>query len=125
MTEEVQTKQPDEMFCHSCGAVVKREAEICVHCGVRIQRASAQAGGKSKVAAILLAVFFGFWTWLYTHREDGWKFWLALGVSVVNVVLVFVTLGFWIVLAWIPWLVFWIWPIIDAAVKSDDWYVSY
>jgi hypothetical protein len=28
-------KQPDEMFCTSCGEIIKAAAEICVHCGVR------------------------------------------------------------------------------------------
>ncbi len=116
--------QSGEMFCSSCGNVVKREAEICVRCGVRLRRA-ASSGGKSKVAAILLAVFLGFWAWLYTYREDGSKFWIALGVSVVNVVLIIVTLGFWVFIAWIPAVGFWIWPIIDAATRDDEWYASY
>ena len=30
------TKQADEIYCTSCRAVIKREAEICVHCGVRV-----------------------------------------------------------------------------------------
>lgn len=28
-------KAPDEIFCRSCGEPIKREAEICPHCGVR------------------------------------------------------------------------------------------
>ena len=92
---------------------------------MRIRRPSAQAGGKSKVASILLAVFLGFWTWLYTYREDGWKFWLGLGISIVNVVLLFITLGFWIFVFWIPATGIWIWSIVDTAVKSEDWYASY
>ncbi|GHT69764.1 hypothetical protein FACS1894110_19890 [Spirochaetia bacterium] len=35
MDEVLQTKAPDEMFCHACGTVIKREAEICPKCGVR------------------------------------------------------------------------------------------
>lgn len=104
-------KQADEMFCPSCGKVIKREAEICVNCGVRVRKPASQTGGKSKIAAILLAVFLGFWTWLYTYKVDGWKFWLGLGVSIV-------TLG-------LAALGFWIWAIIDAASRSDDWYISY
>lgn len=37
-------KGPDEIFCASCGAVIKREAEICVHCGVRA-RGPQRSGG--------------------------------------------------------------------------------
>jgi len=29
------TKSIDELFCRSCGEPIKKEAEICPHCGVR------------------------------------------------------------------------------------------
>lgn len=35
MSEQTITKQADEKFCSSCGAVVKIAAEICPKCGVR------------------------------------------------------------------------------------------
>jgi len=38
MTSQPPTKRTDEVFCWSCGAVIKREAEICVHCGVRVRK---------------------------------------------------------------------------------------
>jgi uncharacterized membrane protein len=34
MTEK-KTKGLDEIYCRSCGEVIKKEAEICPHCGVR------------------------------------------------------------------------------------------
>jgi hypothetical protein len=36
-------KQADELFCRSCGEVIKREAELCPHCGVRNEKASASS----------------------------------------------------------------------------------
>jgi hypothetical protein len=36
---------------------------------------------KSKTVAILLAVFLGPWTWLYTYRRDAWKATLGLGLG--------------------------------------------
>jgi hypothetical protein len=36
MTDERQ-KNSDECFCRACGAIIKKEAEICPHCGVRNQ----------------------------------------------------------------------------------------
>ena len=60
----------DEMYCQSCGAVIKREAAICVTCGVATRRASYGSGavgsgeGKSKTTAVLFAIFFGTWAWL-------------------------------------------------------------
>ncbi len=43
-------KQADEMFCTSCGTLIKREAEICVHCGVRVQvRPGSQTTGSQSL----------------------------------------------------------------------------
>ena len=52
----------DEVYCKSCGAVIKREAEICPKCGVRQMNAPAAAlapSGKSRVAAAILAILLG------------------------------------------------------------------
>ncbi|MBI4234621.1 MAG: zinc ribbon domain-containing protein [Chloroflexi bacterium] len=117
MVEGKRTKGLDEIFCPSCGEIIKREAVICVKCGVPIRGGpfpgvSATAShSKSKVVAILLAVFLGFWTWLYTYQRDGWKFWLNLGLSIV-------TLGIWGIVAWI-------WAIVAAAVRPEEFYASY
>jgi hypothetical protein len=32
-------KQADEVFCSSCGAIIKKEAEICPKCGIRQKKA--------------------------------------------------------------------------------------
>jgi len=112
-------KQLDEQFCHSCGNVVKREAVICVHCGVAL---SGQAGAysaavrpvvpmpKDKTVAVLLAVFLSFFTWLYTYKKDAWKFWTNFGLNFV----------FWWTVV-MP-LASWIWSIIDVAVKDETFY---
>ncbi len=118
------TKQIDEIFCQTCGAPIKREADICVHCGVRIRRYGA-SGAKSKTTSLLLAIFFSAWTWLYTYREDGAKFWIAMTISIVNWVLVVLTLGIWLIIGVFVWLGLWVWAIADTASKSDDWYASY
>lgn len=67
---------------------------------------------KSKTTAILLAVFLTFWTWVYTYKTDAWKFWMNLALSVL-------TLGIWGIL------VSWPWAIIDAARRSNDWYLKF
>lgn len=59
MTESIDSrpKGADEMFCRSCGVVIKKEAEICPKCGVRqIQTEITQ---KSRMTAALLAIFLG------------------------------------------------------------------
>ena len=45
----------DEKFCGSCGNVVKKEAEICPKCGVRLKADEA----RSWVVALLLCFFLG------------------------------------------------------------------
>lgn len=66
---------------------------------------------KSKTAAILLAVFLAWWTWLYTYKRDATKFWIALVVTIL-------TIGF-------GGIVFWVWAIIDTCTKTDAWYANY
>jgi predicted amidophosphoribosyltransferase len=49
---DIQTKGADEVFCSSCGAVIKKEAEICPKCGVRQKEAT---NGLSDIWAWALA----------------------------------------------------------------------
>ncbi|MEI6052520.1 MAG: TM2 domain-containing protein [Opitutaceae bacterium] len=59
---DIQQKATDEKFCESCGKIIKKEAELCVHCGVR-QRTAMSAvnpSGRTMVAAALLCFFLGF-----------------------------------------------------------------
>ncbi len=53
MSEEVKAKAADEIFCASCGNIIKREAEICPKCGVRVQRKKQQR--EKKHLGVLLA----------------------------------------------------------------------
>ena len=58
---DVREKAIDEAFCSSCGAIIKKEAEICVKCGVRQRK---QSGGISDASAnwltlLLLSFFLG------------------------------------------------------------------
>ena len=115
-------------FCQNCAKPTDPLADVCLVCGAKLARAEATpatSGGKSKTASILLAVFLGFWTWLYTYKRNAWKFWTAIGVAVVNVILTVVTLGLWVFVGWIVWVGLWVWPIVDVATKGEDWYRSY
>ncbi len=51
-------KEVDEIYCSSCGAIIKKEAEICPHCGVR-QKSSSPVGLKKRSTAAVLALLFG------------------------------------------------------------------
>ncbi|RPJ50648.1 MAG: TM2 domain-containing protein [Methanobacteriota archaeon] len=48
------------MFCRSCGAVIKKEPEVCPACGVRqYSVAGVTHSGKSRNVAAILAIFLG------------------------------------------------------------------
>lgn len=103
--------------------------------------------GKEKVISVLLAVFLGFWTWLYTYRRDHRKFWVGLGLSIVFTIPCPLLLGLgllrglggpmfspnWAALIVLIALVvstlgtgcIWLWAIIDTALKKQEWYEQY
>jgi hypothetical protein len=115
-------------FCSACAAPTNPLAEICLKCGAKLPAQAVTGvskGGKSKVASILLAVFLGYWTWLYTYKKDGWKFWTGIGLSIFVVILVVATFGIAALFTWVISLGIWIWAIVDTAIKSDSWYYSY
>jgi TM2 domain-containing membrane protein YozV len=59
MSDEVQTKEKaqDEVFCSSCGAIIKKNAEICVKCGVRRKPAGVS---RRWLNLLLLSIFLGY-----------------------------------------------------------------
>lgn len=86
------TKLPDEIFCSSCGAIIKRAAELCPKCGVRNRAGgpafSADASDKDWLTALLLCIFVGC---LGVHR-----FYLGRTASGVCMILFgWLTLGIW------------------------------
>ncbi|MFL5779936.1 MAG: hypothetical protein ACJ760_01345 [Thermoleophilaceae bacterium] len=90
------------------------QAAICVQCGVPTNVHAAPlrpANPKEKSTAVVLAVLFGLFSWLYTYQRDSWKFWLNLCLAVV-------TLGIWGIVAWV-------WAIIDQAVRPGAYYESF
>ena len=52
------TLQADEQYCSSCGEPIKKQAEICPECGVRVQ-AQAPTGDKDRVTAGIFALLLG------------------------------------------------------------------
>lgn len=54
------TTAPETKFCRDCGAEINAQAELCPECGIRQQGAvDSSPGEKSRVVAILLALFLG------------------------------------------------------------------
>lgn len=66
---------------------------------------------RSKTVAVVLAVIFGLFSWIYTWEKNYKKFWISLVLSVV-------TLGYGSIICWI-------WAIIDNAAKPDEFYRKY
>jgi hypothetical protein len=77
---------------------------------------------KDKTTAVLLAIFLGFITWMYTYERDAWKFWTAFAITVADGVLSAITLGLWLFVAIPVGIGVWIWGIVDTAVKSQQFY---
>lgn len=75
-------------FCHSCGKEIKKEAELCVGCGVRQPGVNnASTSNKNRLAALLLCWFLGVFG---VHR-----FYLGKVGSGIAQFLTFGGLGFW------------------------------
>jgi hypothetical protein len=125
-----------DRYCYACGNGVIATAVVCPKCGSPVGGIGAQGSppaAKSKTAAVLLAVFLGFWTYLFTYREDKNKFWSWLiGPLLVLVVLIpgmgftysdFIILGviFLSITNFASWLV----AVITAAKRNSDFYTQY
>lgn len=46
-------------YCSNCGTELNDMQDICLRCGVRINKSNNNPNAKSKIAAGLLALFFG------------------------------------------------------------------
>jgi len=76
--------QAPTKFCTACGNNLVPSAAICPNCGTPTQSvAPVVQMGKSKTTAILLAVFVGFWAWLYTFQVNKTKFFIGLSAQFV------------------------------------------
>ncbi|HZD64947.1 MAG TPA: zinc-ribbon domain-containing protein [Acidimicrobiales bacterium] len=149
-------KQSVNRYCTSCGNPLTEEAAFCPHCGSatelsgrpwRPQYPAAPRSTRSKTAAILLAVFLSFWTWLYTFRWNATKFWIGLGVSVGSWLLASIvgaetyTVSYYDVYGYyhpgngagIPLIVLgvlasigiWVWAIVDTAMTREADFSNY
>lgn len=75
---------------------------------------------KDRTTALLLAIFLGGWTWVYTYRRDAWKFWLTLGLNLT----LFNPLWSWLLL-FLPNIGLHVWAIVDVAIRPQQFYDNY
>jgi hypothetical protein len=116
-------------YCSTCGSRMAFTAPTCPQCGAPSRAGKAT---KSKTAAVLLAVFLSFWTWLYTYRTDRWKFWTGLGIAVGSYVFTATALvgappgprpTFIEAFGWVLCVLgVWVWAIIDRSIKPSSHY---
>jgi predicted amidophosphoribosyltransferase len=98
------------LFCAGCGRELISSASICPTCGTSV------GTPKDKSIAVLLAVFLGCWTWVYTYKRDSTKFWVGLVLGVFGFITLWFGIGFLILLG------SWIWAIADTAAKPNEYY---
>jgi hypothetical protein len=81
-------------FCTGCGNGLIETAAMCPKCGTPVAAAKVvgAVAPKTKNAAVLLAVFLGFWTYLYTFDKDKSKFWIFLAANSIASIITFTAL---------------------------------
>jgi len=62
--------------------------------------------GKQKSASIVLAVFFNFFSWIYTYEKDALKFWISFGLTII-------TFGYFLPISWL-------WALILAISRKQE-----
>ena len=81
-------------YCTGCGNGLIETAAICPKCGTPVAavKVVGAAAPKTKNTAIVLAVFVGYWTYLYTFAKDKSKFWIFLAANSIASIITFTTL---------------------------------
>lgn len=129
-------------FCSACANPLIETAVICPKCGSPTAKYNTEtvSPGKSKTTAVVLSVFLGVWSWLYTYQVNKHKFWITLPIlTVLFVTLLLFAIGasyyptdlernsrlivarVWQILS----LAFWLWALLDNATKQQSFYRNY
>jgi TM2 domain-containing membrane protein YozV len=109
MEEVSNSLRSDEMYCTSCGKPVKKAAEICPHCGVRLKANPQQL--KNPGLAAIASFFFSGLGQIY-NGEIG-KGLIFILIQFINVGLMLILLGF------LTYPVVWIYGIYDAYTTAE------
>jgi predicted nucleic acid-binding Zn ribbon protein len=121
-----------ERKCPDCGTPIKALETFCSKCGKKYDsekkgssdRATVQ---KSKTTAIMLALFFSFFSYLYTYRVNYLKFLISLFLFVTSII--FMAINDYAagtdLIAGITGCVLFIFSLIDNAVRSSTFYSEF
>lgn len=126
---ESNKKNSDEMFCYSCGSIVKINAYTCPKCGVPLKYIPRnRKTTKEKETAIFLSMFTSFLAWAYLYQKSEIKFWVGLVVSLISLTvakLLYDSSYYNWYLSLIPFIAIWIFVIIDVSSKNKEYYKSF
>jgi hypothetical protein len=119
-------KNSNQIYCPECGKVILREAVVCPFCGIQLKNLQIELKSpKSKDVAVVLAFFFGFWSWLYTYKKDALKFWIFFGIfslSFIYPIYSGINDNWFFLLINI---VGWFWAVINSIVRPLIFYLDY
>lgn len=79
-------KRADEIFCRFCGEPIKREAELCPHCGVKNEKGSASSS-RDATASVLPATHDP--SKYETTVSDSWWYGIAGGTTLWTLIFVY------------------------------------
>ena len=150
--------EDDEIYksCPECGKLIKWEAVICTYCGMQVKELKVDVSYnptftenvnpvKSKATAIILAIFFSYWSWLYTYRINGGKFWAFLVIDILRSIFAILftipnanlninnynqiftsrNLTIFIVLSSLWTVITWLDVLITYVIKPNSFYINY
>jgi len=82
---------------------------------------------RNQAVAVLIAIFTGPWTWLYTYEKDGWKLWTGLFLTYVIPLILIIMFIEPLTYIYPLLVVFTLWIIstLTAVLRNRDWYNSY
>lgn len=96
----------DEYYCSSCGEIIKKEAEICPKCGIRLKQQEQKKQQKSSGVAVILSFLIPGVGQIYCGR-------VGKGILLILFSFIFGILSF--ILIGIPfYLALWIYSMYDA-----------
>jgi len=85
-----------------------------------------QSSNKTKMSAVLLAIFLGIFAWLYTIKKSAAKFIIGFFVPIAILApYIYMEWIFFLFLFFIACFAMWLWALIDIAIKPESFYTNY